>query len=165
MPENNSMLETALALKNAEIERRFLLADDHGPYNFKVLRVTPSKDTPHNAVVEIELDQFPETPEGVTVANRYRKVSVKTWRVDLVEALRAAELPETEPNSRVFVLDSERTEEDVLAALTTAGVVIMSEEVIVNANMDTGVTSIRAKSDSVGFVGSVTVLAQVAEET
>lgn len=157
MPDNNTALIASItAVKNAEIERRFLVADENGPLNFKVVRVTPSIGTPHNAIIEVDIDQFPDTPLGVTVANRYLRHSVKAFRVDLVEAAREAGLAETAPSSRTFTVTSGATSEGVLTALGAAGLAVLEEEVIVSFQGSTKAV-VRAKPDSVGFVGSVTL--------
>lgn len=163
MPDNNTALIASItAVKNAEIERRFLVADGTGPVNFKVVRVTPSIGTPHNAIVEVDIDQFPETPEGVVVENRYHRHSVKAFRVDLVEAAREAGLVETAPLSRTFTLTSTgATTSSVLTALGTAGLAVLEEEVIVSFQGSTKAV-VRAKPDSVGFVGSLTLVLEAA---
>lgn len=162
MPDNNTALIASItAVKNAEIERRFLVADGTGPVNFKVVRVTPSIGTPHNAIVEVDIDQFPETPEGVVVENRYHRHSVKAFRVDLVEAAREAGLVETAPLSRTFTITSGATAANVLTALGTAGLAVLEEEVIVSFQGSTKAV-VRAKPDSVGFVGSLTLVLEAA---
>lgn len=145
--QSNIMLNNALSVKNASIMKKFLTED-----NFEVVRikpVKPMKGIRYNTIVEI---RQPIDPKASPV--RYRITSHKLMRVDLKEAMRHIELNENKNGT--FTVTSIPTDVAGVISLFEGKITFVEDDLYFN-KADDKTCSIRAKVDSLGFIGLVTL--------
>lgn len=145
--QSNKMLENAINVKNASIMKKFLTSD-----NFEVVRVkpvNPMKGLRYNTIVEI---RQPIDPKASPV--RYRTSSHKFMRVDLKEAMRHIGLHENKDGT--FTIGSIPSDVSGLTEIIEGKIAFVEDDLYFNKTSDT-LCSIRAKTDSLGFIGLVTL--------
>lgn len=123
--------------------------------NFEVLSVKPysSAISPHNTVVEIRVDTLANSPAiAIADQDRYVKRKVHVSRIDLKDIAEFRGIPKNELGQYAF---EDPSLEGIILELDAN---IQEDELeAILVDQDTQVAVIRAKPDSLGYVGSLTI--------
>lgn len=152
---SSNNVEAVTSLTNAATIRKLLRKPDvNGKSNFEILQVRgiPELANGHNCEVTLRVDlAFGHTRLPIPENERYSKRTETVRRIDLKEVAELAGLTVNDKNQYVGTV----TDVESVATLLKAN--IGEEDITIAAIQD--VFWIRAKAESVGFIGGLTVAA------
>lgn len=150
LADRPTQLDDILALANEDTNRK-LLTDD----NFKIISVEPYSEPreKYNTVAVIEIDLYPDVSDDLIKCARYATRRVPFTRLTIKDALARAEVS-LDKLGRLKV-NSVADVDAVLSSFVDKVLIDPEEVMFMSVNEKSAV--IRAKKDSLGFTGSLTV--------